>query len=343
MVAINYKVNVTSSDKDFNSLRDGVLNPRPIAFVNFSKRAALCAGFIFAELLCGVSLVRAEDVGSKRSAAERELSGYFRKNVVLELDLANVKGPAEIGSLRGRSIAGCPPQPIVFASDKKSMSLRTGTAGAWAGDLDGVNLSLTTADGKRGAGLAVPSNSTGRPSAANGNPELQISFDGMANVVRGIADVIGDNALSCLDSLPPGEYTGDEMAQRCGVMYPTRQEVGQTCVLVSEGAVGKPSADGASYQATLRDMTLCNFVNLGFGESPIFTTCYVHEYVGKATIKDEFAPVAQAAAVVSQAKREATNKCRNLGRKMDSKRSSKKVVRCVNDRVRRNIKTISRQ
>jgi hypothetical protein len=240
-----------------------------------------------ATLLChagGSTVASADKLERKRREGLEEVRFFLNKDVQLEATLVSKAGPDEIYSFLGIQLEGCPAAPTSEIPDQLSTQFRIGGAGAWVGDLDGVNARITKATGSPGSGFAVFS--AGRAPEFPGGPEFQFSFDGSFNVRRALIDSALERLEACVKRLPPGRYPGDELQRLCPSEEFSREQVGQTCVPYMEGTIGDPLPDGTGYKVFVNQGTKCDFVaNRGKGSpSTSFTACYNGFYEGVARL-----------------------------------------------------------
>jgi hypothetical protein len=239
--------------------------------------AAVCAS---------IGAVSADENSGERERGRTEVSPYFNKQVAVRAALVRSSGPEWSEQFFNTSLFGCPTAPAAPVEPTKDITFTTAGAGAWAGAVDGINTVITTPDGTRGGGFAIPSNSTARVPESNKGPELQFLFDGTLNVRRALIDAAAAEFDRCFSKLPAGSYSSDDLMRLCPYRTVTRDQQKQTCVVNIEGSVGQARSDGSGFDVTLTESTMCDFV--GYGRSgdtnTSFIACYYNEYQGVATI-----------------------------------------------------------
>lgn len=270
--------------------------------------------------------LNAQSLNERRSQAREEVSYLFKRGVQINAELVEVSGPQDFKWFKDRPIRGCPDSAVIEALPSKSLNFTSGGPTTWAGDLDGLNIDVRNERNVKGLGLALPSNSTARLPGANGSPAFQFAFSPLLDPGRGIVDLAGERAGQCLEALPDGSYSNEELARLCPYTPPTRAEIGQTCLLFTSGEIGDPLPDGSGYEAKISDSTMCNFVDSGWGEGVGFTTCYVHSYKGTATLSERSGEVSAASRMVLGAKKLASKRCAKIMRQAKSA-SSQRVGR----------------
>jgi hypothetical protein len=268
----------------------------------------------------------AQELNDRRRQAKDEVSYLFNRGFKINAELVSVDGPDDFKWFKNRSIVGCPDSAAIEAMPKKSLSFNSGRSTTWAGDLDGLNVDVRNERNVQGIGFAIPSNSTARLPEANGAPAFQFEFNASADPGRAVVDLAGERAGQCLQGLPEGSYSNEELARLCPYTPPTRAEIGQTCILVTSGEIGDPLPDGSGYEAKVTDATLCNFVDLGWGESNGFTTCYAHSYKGIAELSERSGEVSAASKMVVGAKKLAGQRCAKLMRQARANGASRQKV-----------------
>lgn len=268
----------------------------------------------------------AEDLSTRREKARSEVGPlFFNKEVSIEAQLASVDGPEWWERNFGKKVFGCPAAPSTDQPQELSMEFSTGGAGAWAGDLDGINTDIRKPTGAIGGGFAVPSNSTARLPEMQSGPELEFLFDGTADVKRSLVDAAAEKFDRCFSNLPAGTYLGDELSRLCPAPEVTRSQQKQTCVPYVSGVIGEKLADGSGYKVSITQQTMCDFVGYGRSgdTSTAFTPCFFQRYEGVAKMdgRRSSAKIRSLKAASKKALRE----CGKNVRKLDPR----KVVQCV--------------
>ena len=102
----------------------------------------------------------AQDLSALRREGLAEISTLFlKKQVEIKANLVSTSGPEFWENAFGKQLYGCPESPVTDASQDLSLRFSSGNAGAWAGDLDGINTLISKPTGAKGGGFAIPSNS----------------------------------------------------------------------------------------------------------------------------------------------------------------------------------------
>ena len=253
----------------------------------------------------------ADSYEREREQARRELAPYFNKQVGVRAALVRTSGPEWTERFFNTKLFGCPAEPVAPAEPTKEIFFRTSGAGPWAGAVDGINTVITTPDGVRGNGFAVPSKSTARLPGTIRNPEFEFSFDATIDLKRALVDAAAAAFDRCYAGLPPGSYTYEELMARCPYRQVTRAQQRQSCVVSLRGIVGEPLADGSGFVGSINESTVCDFV--GYGRSgdttTSFTACYYNEYEGVATISTDFVPPTAEALQARATKRRMMKMC----------------------------------
>jgi len=261
----------------------------------------------------------ADDETSERARARRELDPYFRKQIAIQAALARSSGPEWTEDLFNKKLFGCPGEPNTPTESSKNLFFATGAAGAWAGAVDGINTSITSSDGIKGGGFAVPTNSTARLPEDSRGTELQFFFDGTMDVRRALVDAAAAEFDRCFSRLPPGRYSSEELQRLCPYRPVSRAEQKQTCVTSIYGSIQDPLPDGSGFDVRLIESTVCDFV--GYGRSGDtntgFISCYLNEYRGVATFTADIPPLSAAQKKLRSAKRRMARVC---GRTSSGKR-----------------------
>jgi hypothetical protein len=239
--------------------------------------------------------VYAEDYRQEREEARRELAPYFRKEVAIQSALVESTGPEWIEKLGARyRLVGCPEQPIRQADATKELIFRTAGPGPWVGAVDGINIEIKNPDGRVGGSVAYPSNSTARlPDDNKNGPKYEFFFDETLNVRRALVDAAIAAFDRCFSKLPPGRFTSDELDRLCPYRPVSRDQQRQTCVVSTNGTIGRPLIDGIGYEVEVNESTLCDFVGISRSgdTNTSFTTCFNNTYKGVATLSAQIAPL----------------------------------------------------
>jgi hypothetical protein len=295
------------------------------------RSGALCLLGLLA-LQSQVPQALAQDIRQEREKARRELAPYFRKQVAMQGALVSSSGPEWSEVLFGPKykLIGCPEQPQKAAEPTLNLTFKTGGPGAWAGDVDGINISITTPDGTQGGSAAFPTNSTARsPEDNKTGTSYRFWFDPTLNLRRTLVDAAIAEFDRCYSKLPPGRYAEGELERLCPYPKVTRDQQKQTCVVSTEGYIGKQLADGSGYEFEVNETTACDFV--GYGKSgdtnTAFTSCFNNYYKGVATLSGEETPATEEQKFFRSLKNRMTKMCSKTkaGRKM----SNVKMQQCV--------------
>lgn len=268
----------------------------------------------------------ADGLSARRETARSEIGPlFFGKQVSIQAQLSSFDGPEWWERNFGTKVFGCPAAPVTDQAQEMSLTFTTGGAGAWAGDLDGINTEIKKPTGAIGSGFAVPSNSTARLPEMRSGPELEFLFDGTADVKRSLVDAVAEKVDRCFSNLPPGTYLGDELSRLCPVPEVTRGQQKQTCVPYVSGVIGDKLADGSGYKVLITQQTMCDFV--GYGRSgntnTTFTPCFFQRYEGVATMADRRSSAEMRA--VKIASKKALRDCGKNNRAL----GSRKIAQCV--------------
>lgn len=220
------------------------------------------------------------NLAQRRREAQGELRQFFNAEVKIDASLKSKRGPEAWDNYYG-GVFGCPSTSGLDTPAQLSVNLLTGNSTSWAGDLDGLNVSTRSPDGERWMGVAVPGNAAG----SDGTPVFRFRSLEMDTVRRPKIDRAFERFDECAGRLPPGDYGANGLAERCP--YPTfdKNEVGQTCIVSTDGQIVAQNGDG-SYAALFERTYSCDFVQYktpGPG-STSFTGCYFATYEGKATV-----------------------------------------------------------
>jgi hypothetical protein len=250
---------------------------------------------------------------------------FFDKQVSIQAQLVSAEGPEWWEKTFGKKVFGCPALPSTGQPEELSIAFSTGGAGAWAGDLDGINTDIRKPTGAIGSGLVVPSKSTARLPESQSGPEFEFLFDGTSDVKRALVDAAAEKIDRCVSNLPVGNYLGDDLSRLCPAPEVSRGEQNQTCVPYVRGVIGEKLADGSGYKVSVTQQTMCDFV--GYGRSGNtntgFTSCSFHYYEGVAQMDGEKSSARLRS--LKAVSRKALRDCGRNGRKLDSR----KIARCV--------------
>jgi len=243
------------------------------------------AAVVLSTFLAASNLCNADNLSSARQEAARELSPFFNRSVSITGVLVETVNPEALGEMLGGRLVGCPEAPAAPIEDDLSLSFATFGAGPWAGDLDGINTKIEKPTGEIGGGLAVPTNSTARAPGSTSGPELDFSFNPALNIRRALVDAAAEEFDRCFSKVPAGSYTYEEIVRLCPPRLVSRGEQNQTCVLTTDGTVGKALPNGSGYEVNLSVGTMCDFVGYGRSgnQNTGFTTCFYQRYSGVAT------------------------------------------------------------
>ncbi len=274
----------------------------------------------------------AEDYRQEREQARRELAPYFRKQVAIQSGFVESIGPEWAGKFWGPKykLIGCPEQPLKPADPTKELTFRTAGPGAWAGDVDAINISITAPDGTRGGSAAYPTNSTARLPEDNATgPKYEFFFDSTLNVRRALVDAAIAEFDRCYSKLPPGRYEEGVLERLCPYPQVSRDQQKQTCVVSTGGVIGKPLADGSGYEVDVSESTHCDFVGFGKGAetNTSFTLCFNNYYKGVATLSTEEIPATASQKFLRAARSQMTKMCSKT--KSGRKLSKAKMQECV--------------
>jgi hypothetical protein len=289
------------------------------------------SALLITAICTSLGAVNADDNTDERERGRREVTPYFNKQVTVRVALVRSSGPEWTERLFNTRLFGCPNSPLAPAEPTKDIIFTTAGPGPWAGAVDGINTAITTQDGTRGGGFAIPSNSTARLSEDMKGPELEFSFDATLNLRRALVDAAAAEFDRCFSALPPGSYSSERLMELCPYRPVTRDQQKQSCVTSLRGLVGQPLADGNGFNATLTESTVCDFV--GYGRrgdtNTAFTTCYFNEYQGVATIASEVQAASPRVQQLRAAKKRMMKVCAKSkrGRAMRSARVKACVMR----------------
>lgn len=260
------------------------------------------------------SVSEAQDYERARKAAMSDIRQFFNKQFVVTGTPVRSFGPERLSDvpwLDGKKVVGCPAQSLTPVADSKQVIFRSTRPTQWAGGLDGLNVPTRDINGSKGGGLAVPRNSTARLNTPLEAPEFEFEFNGMWDLRRGLVDAAAEEFERCFNTLPPGAYDTAELARLCPYREVTREQQGQTCVASVQGVIGKALNDGSGYEASIIEMTLCDFVGVeGYSRSNTgFNSCYFTEYRGVAQISSDFIAPTAAQVKISAAKKKLVSRC----------------------------------
>jgi hypothetical protein len=296
-----------------------------------ATKTSIAITLTLAAAFVGGSRARAEELPGEREKARRELAQYFRKQVAIESRLVRSVGPEWTEELFKKKLIGCPDQPLAPAEPTKNITFRTGKPGPWAGAIDGINIKITSPDGTQGGSLAIPSNSTARLPGEAGGSTLMFFFDATLNVRRALVDAAAAEFDRCFQNLAPGRYDSEDLQRLCPYRRISRAEQKQTCVVSTDGIIGKPLLAGSGFELHLTESTLCDFV--GYGRSGDtntgFTRCFSNEYKGVATLSSDVIPPTAQQVQLRTAKKRMVSMCasRAPGRRMRPSRVRSCVMR----------------
>lgn len=283
--------------------------------MSFEKIRFYCV--FFSALAFSLTPVLAEDYRQQREEARRELAPYFRKEVAIQSALVETTGPEWIEKLGAKyKLVGCPDKPIRQPDAIKGLQFRTAGPGPWAGAVDGINIEIKNPDGNEGGSVAYPSNSTARLPADNKNgPKYEFFFDATLNVRRALVDAAIAAFDRCYSKLPRGSFTSDELDRLCPYRPISRGQQRQTCVVSTNGTIGRQLVDGSGYEAEVNESTLCDFVGVSKSgnTNTSFTTCFNNRYIGIATLSAQIAPLSAKQKLVRSARNRMSRMCAKLG------------------------------
>jgi len=278
------------------------------------------------------SVSDAQDYERQRKAAMSEIRQFFNKQFVVTGTPVRSFGPERLSDvpwLDGKKVVGCPAQSLTPVTDSKQVIFRSTRPTQWAGGLDGLNVPTRNINGSKGGGLAVPRNSTARLNTPLEAPEFEFEFNGIWDLRRGLVDAAAGEFERCFNALPPGDYDTAELKRLCPYREVTREQQGQTCVASVQGVIGKPLNDGSGYEASIIEMTHCDFVGVeGYSRSNTgFSSCYFAEYRGVAQMSSNFMAPTESQVKISAAKKKLVSRCATGSSK--AKRRPARIRACV--------------
>jgi len=255
---------------------------------NRAKKAAICCTrtLLTGGLLTFSGIASAQDLNEQRAQAKNEVGPlFFDKFISLDANLTESSGPELWQELFGKPLVGCPTKPLI-ASDTYSLEFTTSGARAWAGDLDGINVSIASISGFPGGSLAIPSKSSAKAPTSSSKPELSFFFEQTSNVTRAAIDNAAREIDKCLSKLPPGNYPGDEISKLCPYPEIPASQLKQTCVVNTYGDITEPLANGSGYKVAVREQMMCDGVGYGRAQpsNTAWLPCYINTYEGIANI-----------------------------------------------------------
>ena len=275
-----------------------------------------------------------------RTVAARELAPLFNSSYQISAQLESVMGPSEIGGLLNGTLFGCPEQSGLSDAVSYDTIISSGSAGPWAGSLDGINTPVTLTSGDRGTGLALPSNSTARLPDQNGKPALRFDFGLSGNVTRDLIDAAAEKFTECFSKLPPGSYTGEQLTALCPIETPTRAQQGQTCIPIVTGSLELSSVTGV-FDVQINEGLMCDYV--GFSKRSAerntgFTSCFVNIYKGQGVKLDK---LPTALTVARKARANAVKTCLLRVGSRKGVRRQRSVAKCVSGAMSRRMARFS--
>jgi hypothetical protein len=280
--------------------------------------------------------VEAQDSSRLRQEAYQEMAPkFFNKSFSIEASLVSVAGPEFWENVFGRKIEGCPAASVEAPSQTISLEFASGGKGAWAGSLDGINTTVTKPTGIKGAGFAVPSNSTARLPEFQQGPEFEFSFGNVWDVKRALVDQAADAFDRCASALPPGDYSDGRLSRLCVLPPVTQGAQGQTCIPSVSGTVYEKTAAGDGYRVVITKQTMCDFV--GFGKeantSTGFFPCFIERSEGIAKITAATTSSIETKTAVKSAAQRAMRVCKSSPKA----KSHRKLAKCVNSAMAKSL------